>query len=299
MDARHLALTGMALAVLAAGGVAIAQSPAPAAAPVASKPAGGPGPAPMPGAASSLGAMTAKPAVDKPFGYLGLSAPDTYKILPPAPTPGTVRYEADRQTFLRTRPLKDTPRWALAINDVDQKAIFKDLACGVGVEITPQNAPKFMALFIKMLPDIGYATNHPKDIYKRQRPYLIDEGPICVPKDPALAASPDYPSGHVTYSWTVGLILAELVPERSTEILVRARAFGESRLVCGVHNMSAVESGRSNASMLVAGLHGSAAFRADMDAARPELAALRAAGPAPDAAACAAEAELTKRSPYN
>jgi acid phosphatase (class A) len=280
MDARRVALMGVALAVMAGAGVAIAQ-------------------APMPGASSALGAMTAKPATDKPFGYLGLAAPDTYRILPPAPTPGTVRYEADRQTFLKTRALKDSPRWALAINDVDQKAMLKDMACAVGVELTQQNAPKFIALFVKMLPDIGYATNHPKDIYKRQRPYLIDEGPICVPKDAGLAASPDYPSGHVTYGWTVGLVLAELVPDRSTEVLVRARAFGESRLVCGVHNMSAVESGRTNASSLVAGLHGSAAFRADMDAARTEIAALRAKGPAPDAAACAAEAEVTKGSPYS
>lgn len=280
MDARRLALAGVVLTVLAGAGVAIAQ-------------------APMPGASGALGAMTAKPATDKPFGYLGLAAPDTYKILPPAPTPGTVRYEADRQTFLKTRSLQDSPRWALAVNDVDQKAILKDLSCAVGVELTKDNAPKFIALFTKMLPDIGYATNHPKDIYKRQRPYLIDEGPICVPKDAALAASPDYPSGHVTYSWTLGLVLAELVPDRSTEVLVRARAFGESRLVCGVHNMSAVESGRTNASALVAGLHGSPDFRADMEAARTEIAATRAKGPAPDAAGCAAEAEVTKSSPYN
>ena len=38
-------------------------------------------------------------------------------------------------------------------------------------------------------------------------------------------------------------------------------------MVCGVHNMSAVESGRTNASALVAALHGSAEFRKDMDAA--------------------------------
>jgi len=276
MDARHLALTGVALAAIAAvaaGGMATAQSAGPAMTPAA-------------------------PAAAKTFGYLGLSAPDTYRILPPAPPSGSIRDKADRATFLATRSLKDTPRWALAINDVDIRGYMKDLSCALGVEPTPETAPKFTALVTKMGPDIAYATNHPKDIYKRPRPFLEEDGPICVTKE-SLAGSPDYPSGHVTFSWAVGLVLAELAPDRATEILIRARAYGESRLVCGVHSMSAVESGRSNASALVAGLHGSQIFRQDLDAARSEIAALRAKGPAPDAAACAAEAELTKGSPYN
>jgi acid phosphatase (class A) len=273
MESKHVALA--ALALLAAGGATLAQAGAkPAAAPASAK--AGP-----------------------PSGYLGQAAPDTYRILPPAPTPGTIRYQADRSTFLATRSLKDSPRWALAINDVSIPNTMKDMSCAVGVELTPQNAPRFSALIQRAGPDIGWATNHPKDIYKRQRPYLIDEGPTCVEKSALLTNSPDYPSGHVTWGWTVGLILAELVPDRATEILIRARAFGESRLVCGVHNMSAVESGRSNASILVAGLHGSAEFRKDMDAARAEIAKARAAGPAPDPAACAAEAAVTKDSPYN
>ena len=42
------------------------------------------------------------------------------------------------------------------------------------------------------------------------------------------------------WGWTVGLIMAEVAPDRATEILARARAFGEGRLVCGVHTLSAL-----------------------------------------------------------
>lgn len=234
-----------------------------------------------------------------PTGYLGDKAPDTYKILPPAPVAGTIRYQADRATFLATRPLKDSERWKLAIADANEAAVVQDMACAMNMEVTPQNAPKLTKIMMTMRYDVRHAVNHPKDIYKRQRPYLIDEGDICVEKSAGLAASPDYPSGHTTWGWTIGLILAELLPDRSTEILTRARAFGESRLVCGVHNMSAVESGRTNGSALVAGLHGSAAFRADMDAARKELEGLRKTAAKPDPAKCAAEAELVAKSPYN
>jgi acid phosphatase (class A) len=232
-------------------------------------------------------------------GYLGDAAPDTYKILPMAPQPGTIRYDADRKAFQSTRSLAGSPRWALAVNDVNQFIILKDMSCALGVELTPQNAPRLSAIISKMAADVSRATNRPKDIYQRKRPYLIDEGAICVAKDPALAASPDYPSGHATWGWSVALVLAELAPDRATQILVRGRAFGESRMVCGVHNMSAVEAARTNGAAVVAGLHGSAAFRADMDAAREEVAKARAAGPAPDAQACSVEADLTKDAPYN
>ena len=238
-----------------------------------------------------------KPLPPAPMPYLGDTAPDSYKILPPAPVAGTTRYEADRTMFLGTRKLKDTPRWALALNDDNGAGLLKDMSCALGVELTAQTAPKIMSMIPRIARDASRATNVPKDIYKRQRPYLVDEGPICIAKSDFLSKNPDYPSGHVTYGWTVGLILAELAPDRATEILVRARAFGESRLVCGVHNMSAVEAGRTNGSIVVAGLHGSAEFRRDLEIARKEMAAARKAGPAPDPVACAAEAELLK-SPY-
>jgi acid phosphatase (class A) len=140
--------------------------------------------------------------------------------------------------------------------------------------------------------------NQPKNFYGRKRPFLIDEGPICDTRTAALEASPDYPSGHTTWGWTVGLVLAELAPDRASDILVRARAYGESRIVCGVHNLSAVDAGRTNASIVVAALHGSPEFRADLEAARREVAEARKAGPAPEAAACKVEQQLTEKSPY-
>jgi acid phosphatase (class A) len=268
-----LGVWAAASALVVAVGAAAAQQPAPA----------------QPG-------MTAAPP--KATGYLGAAVPDTYAILPPAPTPGDPRDQADRTIYKQTRAYEADPRWAMARNDADSFGIIKDLACAVGVELTPKNAPRTVALLMKVAPDASRVTNRPKDLYKRPRPYLRDEGNICLPKDPALAASPDYPSGHNTWSWAVGLIMAELAPDRAVPILKRVRAFGENRLVCGVHSLSAVEAGRDNGAILVAALHGDAQFRADLEAARSEIAAARAAGPAPDGAFCAQEAEMTAKSPY-
>jgi len=229
-------------------------------------------------------------------GYLPPGAIDTLKVLPPAPKPGEARYETDRKIFLATRALKDSPRWSLAQNDDDSARIVADFGCAMGFTPDPDKLPKLTALLMKVRYDVGTATNRPKDFYGRQRPYLIDEGPICIAKTEGLAKSPDYPSGHTTWGWTVGLILAEADAPHATDILVRARAFGESRVVCGVHNASAIEAGRTNASALVAALHGSDAFRADLDGVRAEIAAAREGVASP--AQCDIEAALIAKTPY-
>ncbi len=236
------------------------------------------------------------PAVPQP--YLAAEDVDTYKILPPAPVAGTTRYEADRTVYLQTRKFEGTPRWEMAKGDDNSFGIIKGMSCALGAELTPQNAPKTYALFARVGRDASQITNRPKDIYKRQRPYLIDEGNICIAKSDGLAKSPDYPSGHNTWGWTVGLLLSEIAPDRATPIMSRARAFGESRMVCGVHNMSAVHMGWANGSILVAALHGKEAFRKDLEDVRKEVAAVRKTAPAPDPAKCAAEAEALAVNPY-
>jgi acid phosphatase (class A) len=93
--------------------------------------------------------------------------------------------------------------------------------------------------------------------------------------------------------------LAQLAPERANDVLARGRAYGESRVVCGLHNMSAVEAARTNAAGVFAALQGSADYRDAIDQARRELATARASAAPLDAAACAKEAELTKPLAYN
>jgi acid phosphatase (class A) len=234
----------------------------------------------------------AKP--DAPPPYLAdAAAPDMTRILPPAPPPDGPETHADQQIFTATRALEGTPRWSMATSDSDEKAILADLSCAAGAELTPDTAPHLVALIERMKADVERGVNQPKGYYMRPRPFFSLPGDICVARNDN--ASPDYPSGHATWGWSVGLVLAELDPDHATDILVRARAFGESRVVCGVHNASSVEESRTAASAVVAALHSSAQFRADLDAARAELAALLAhAGPAP--AACAVQPDL--RTPW-
>jgi acid phosphatase (class A) len=230
-----------------------------------------------------------------PTGYLATGAFDLVRVLPVAPQPGDARAEADRAIFRETRAMAGTPRYALATNDVKLTPadLSRDYSCALGVQLTPENAPRTVALIGRAAIDTGRQTNAAKNFYKRQRPYHYDPGPVCQSKA-ELADSYDYPSGHTTLGWTWALILARLAPDRATPVLARGRAFGESRAVCGAHNWSAVENGFVSASTTMDVVSASPDFLADLAQARAELDRLRAdpATPRPAAAACAAEAAL-------
>jgi acid phosphatase (class A) len=245
-------------------------------------------------AVTQSAAQKAAPA--RRSGYLtGTAIPDMNRVLPTAPATDSARDKADRAIFLATRSLQDSPRWKLAQSDNDMSVagILAAFQCALGVTLNRGNAPHTTALFDRVAVDANVLTGPPKMHFHRNRPFLQDEGPVCV----ARPDTPDFPSGHSTLGWAAGLIFTELLPDRATEVMTRGRSFGESRVVCGVHNASAVEGGRVVGAALVAALQSSKNFRADLEAARSEIAGLRG-NPPVASPACAAEAALIAVSPY-
>jgi acid phosphatase (class A) len=213
-------------------------------------------------------------------GYLTASQmPDVTRIVPAAPATGDARFAADMAIYRATRSLEGSPRWAMAIADdnVSTNGIMAAFSCPLGLAQLGENAPRVRSLIARANVDTLRPALALKRLYQHKRPFQVEEGKVCLSDRgrAALETDPDYPSGHTTASWEAGLLLAELAPDAASEILSRARAFGESRIVCGVHNASAVEAGRMTSTAVFAAQHASAEFRADMEAAREELAALR------------------------
>jgi acid phosphatase (class A) len=232
---------------------------------------------------ASVGALSASLTLADPApppkGYLAAGdAPDAVRILPAPPADTSGRGADDRAIFNATRALKGDPRWDLATSDANlaPSAGMADFACALGITLDDQSAPTLATIFGRVSKDARAVIDPPKDHYARPRPFVADaSAPICVDKTDDLAKSASYPSGHSTQSWAWGLILAELAPDRATEILMRARSIGESRIVCGVHYMSDIQAGRDAGSILVARLHADPTFRADLEKARAEIAAAR------------------------
>jgi acid phosphatase (class A) len=253
-----------------------------------------------PASAPSVSAAPLTPGKPARAPYLSeTQAPDTVAILGPPPRGQSAAEAADKAAFVATRSLKGTPRWTLATTDVADgaSAILDDFACVIGQRIEQSRAPALMTLMERARLDIAQATRAPKLHYRRLRPFVGNDAEICVMRTSDLGNAFSFPSSHATQAWTYAAIMAALMPEKATQFFVRARSYGESRIVCGLHWASDIEAGRTAASAVFAALQGDAGFRADLEKARAELAKLvTAGGPAPDRAVCARE-EAAAREP--
>lgn len=233
----------------------------------------------------------------KPAGYLpageGL---DSKAFLPPPPSETSALKKTDDAWHARMLKLRGTARWEAATADANLTfpAAANIFSCALGIPVTEQGTPALYRLLARSMADIKGTASAAKRIYRRVRPFLTDDTPVCTPgKLDRLRLSYSYPSGHAAVGWGWALILTELAPDRSGAILQRGFTFGESRTVCNVHWYSDIVASRMIAAATVAVLHANAAFREGLEAAKADIATARASG-APPQGNCSVEIkELT------
>ncbi len=250
---------------------------------------------------SSAWVLNAQNSTQPRTGYLDKRNDATLSVvLPPAPKKDDARDQTDRAIFRSTRSMNGTPRWTLAQKDDGNSpaALLRAFSCSVGAQLTPQNVPKLNSLINRTSVDSWLINDSVKSQFQRKRPFVGQEAALCIVPSKNFAQSYDYPSGHATVGWLTGLILADIAPDRAAEILLRARAYGDSRIVCGVHNASSVEAGRLLGAAIFVELDAQAAFRTDLAAAKVELDKLLSSRSSKDAATCSAERSLALWSPY-
>lgn len=218
-------------------------------------------------------------------GYLQSNAMHNIsKFLPPPPKKGTARFALDEKISKDTLKLRNTPRWELATKDADlsELNIARIFECVIDLPINENDTPILYTLIKRILIDAGRLSDSAKSLYKRERPFLVNNEPVCTPSyEKQLRMSSSYPSGHTIVGWTLALVLSEIVPEKADMILARGRVLGESRIVCNVHWLSDVVEGYMLGAALTAKLHGEPAFRADLDAVRAEIISVSGKKPKP------------------
>jgi acid phosphatase (class A) len=219
------------------------------------------------------------------------SVPNSALLLPPPPETASVAFSLDQETARKVQPLRNSARWALAIEDSNltfPKAA-ETFSCAVQTPITEKDTPRLYRLLRRTLTDSGLSTYHAKNLHQRVRPFTVNKETSCTPEAEA-KLSFSYPSGHSAVGWAWALILSEIAPDRTNVILARGLAYGQSRVVCGVHWLSDVIEGRLMGAATVARLHADPVFQADLEAAKIELSAVRAKELKPTRD-CRAEAE--------
>lgn len=247
-------------------------------------------------AAGAATILASAPAGGQPApmaGYLKADElPSSLTLLPPPPAKGSPAEKRDQDASKAALKLHGGPRWDMATADavLTFPLAAQTFACAVGVPISEAETPATYRLLRRTLPDLGRSTSPTKVKYKRPRPFMVNNKPMCTPQiEQGLRNDGSYPSGHAAIGWGWGLVLAAAAPERADAILARGRAFADSRRICNVHWLSDTEEGRTMGSAVVARLYANPAFRVDLDAAKAELAAARARGAAPSGN-CALEA---------
>ncbi len=227
--------------------------------------------------------------------YIAPGSFDVVHLLPPPPLAGSEAERRDINAVMQLQDLSSPERIKLAEQDATNGLNAFQTVLGPSFEV--KRLPVVAALFGKVGRDMQFATAVGKDCWERPRPFVLDSrvhppglmkeqtlncpgqsnraphdaSSPCPPLMPAPPYSYSYPSGHSTFGALSAILLADMVPEKRSELYTRGWQFGESRIVGGVHYPSDVEAGRIDATAMVAVMMLNRDFQSDLAAARAEL----------------------------
>jgi acid phosphatase (class A) len=193
---------------------------------------------------------------------------DIGRLLPPPPAAGSPQERAELDDLLRIQAHRTPAQAERARKDAEVSVFRFADALGNPGAFTPESLPLTVRLFRDIDRDEAHVLGAAKHEFARPRPFTVE------PRlDPVIARplSSSYPSGHSTWAYMTGLVLADMVPERRAQILARAAEFAHNRSVAGVHYPSDVEAGRLAGTALAAMLFACPPFEREEAAARTEL----------------------------
>jgi acid phosphatase (class A) len=201
--------------------------------------------------------------------YMDVGIFNLDSTIPPPPISSSFEYKLEIE-FMKNRMAKlSDAQKDLAIKDAvnENSSFFSDTLPGFDIS----KLPKIKSLFDKVKYNAGYEAGVFKNYFKTKRPYQVDSDiQACVtPKPSNLDRS--YPSGHTTMGYAMGVVLANLIPEKAKEIMERSRLYGENRINCGAHFPSDVSGGQVLGTLVAKELLKNNEFQLLMKASKEEL----------------------------
>ena len=217
----------------------------------------------------SLSAAAADPSCPDP------AVPLSVLLMPP-PKSDSAQTKAELQELLRLQESR-TPDQAKHVRDDDHRTLERFLGgIGIKVESLSASANRF---FDCIDTSVRHAVHEAKNTFNRTRPYRLPHNNLHTLKKLSDRDSPSYPSAHATYGAVMGMVLAEMIPEKKEELYKRIQDYGYSRIVSGAHFRSDVYAGNVAGAAIAASLLSKEAFRNELNDVKGEL--RKAAGLAP------------------
>lgn len=217
---------------------------------------------------AALPLIAAAPKADAPALLLNDANFDPALLLPPPPADDSQLGREEMAELRRIEKVRTPAEVARAKADDATKSVTI-FAEAVGPAFDLARLPETKALFQIVRAEEKAAADRAKAHFRRNRPWIVDPKiGACSRDDEAWSA---YPSGHTTMGYSMGAVLARLIPGRAPAIMARAAAYAHNRLVCEVHRASDVTAGQAYGMMVAERLMEQPSFHAQFEAARREL----------------------------
>lgn len=202
--------------------------------------------------------------------YLDPALFNPAQTLPAPPAHGSAEEAAEIDALHRLIASASKQRLAQAKADAEDEApdLFNST---LGFDL--KSKPATWALLTLVHAEARQASTAGKIFFHRMRPYSADPSlPFCErAADPAKPEFTSYPSGHATLGYSVGWVLARLMPDRADALLARAHDYALSRQYCGAHYASDTEASHVVGTLAAATLWNDPRLAARIAAARAEL----------------------------
>lgn len=204
--------------------------------------------------------------------------PHLLSIMPAPPAFNSPEFAFDEVRYNWGKEQRqDSVRLAIAIADAewnDLELVLNRWQEAFGMPISEVATPHIYALLVNSITTVDPMRIEPKAFYHRQRPFERYDDMMPSHEESFLRGEGSYPSGHSLRGWLIGLVLAQVAPERAEAILARSWEYCNSRVIVGAHWQSDVDHSRTAASVGFCALQGSGRFRAQLLKAQREYQAL-------------------------
>ncbi|HYV70200.1 MAG TPA: phosphatase PAP2 family protein [Pseudolabrys sp.] len=197
-------------------------------------------------------------------------------LLMPPPKHDSAQTKAELQELLRLQESR-TPEQIKHVKEDDLRTLERFLG-GIGIKV--ENLSGSARHFFDCIDSsVRHEVHEAKNTFDRTRPYRLPHNNLNTLKKLSDRDSPSYPSAHATYGAALGMVLAEMIPEKKEAIYKRIQDYGHSRIVSGAHFRSDVYAGNVAGAAIAASLLSKETFRNELNEVKAEL--RKAAGLAP------------------